>query len=121
LLIEPEYSTPPLVDFADRRSQVTSVTEMSPLTELRSRPRTFTDFADTSPLTLPAARSPSVDTPDSVTLPDVLFAVSSSGVSGAMQLPLPVWAPPAPRTPVPLRLPEIEWTSSPAPAGIVMV
>ena len=42
----------PLTDFTPRRSQVTSSTLMSPLTEPRSRPRALRPLARTLPLTL---------------------------------------------------------------------
>src|SRR5262245_26903845 len=119
--IAPEYSTPPLTDLALSRSHVTSVADRLPLIELRSSACTLTDFAWTLPLMLLAARSPSVDTPDSVTLPETLLASSILGVSVAVTSPLIVSSRTVPRAPVIFKLPETEWRSTAAPGGTTMV
>src|SRR5262249_18420113 len=108
LLIAPEYSTPPLTDFALKRSQVTSVADRLPLIEFRSSACTLTVRACTLPLMLLAARSPSVETPLSVTLPETLLASSVFGVSVATPSPLIVSRRTAPRAPGIFRLPGIE-------------
>ncbi len=121
LVIAPEYSTLPLTDFMPIRSHVTSVTMMSPLTDPTSSPRDFTPFAVTLPLTLEADRSPSEAAPVSETLPETDLALSRRGVSDIVTLPLTVSARTAPCTFATLIAPEIDFASTPADDGTVMV
>ena len=65
---------------------------MSPLTEPSSSACALTPLAVSVPLTVPADRSPSIETPDSVTSPEMLFAASTFGVSVVVTLPLTVSA-----------------------------
>jgi len=115
----PAYSTVPLTVFTPRRSHVTSLTLMSPLTDPRSTPRALSPFARTLPLTLAAERSPSAVTPVSETSPDTVLAVSSRCASVMPTLPLTVSARSEPWTPVTLTAPDTEWSSAEADAGSV--
>ena len=115
------YSKPPLTDFALRRSQLTSVSMTSPLTDPRSRPRALTLRACTVPLTLPIDRLPSVVMPSSVTSPEIVFAASTFGVPLVTTSPLTLSARTAPRMPVAFTLPEIDFSSTAAPAGTTTV
>src|SRR5207248_7745208 len=112
---------PPLTDFAVNRSHDASLTSTSPLTDPSSSPRALTPFNTTLPLTLPALTSPSTEMPDTDTLPDVLFADSSFGVSVAATAPLTLVARTDPFTPEIFTLPEIDDTSRPADDGTVTV
>src|SRR3954462_2940171 len=119
--MEPEYSTVPLTDLTERRSQLTSLNTTSPLTDDRSRPRAFSPFAVMLPLTLPAERSPSDAAPVSDTSPETLFACSSFGVSVVVTLPLTDSARTVPRTPETFSAPDTECTSRADDGGTVTV
>src|SRR6185295_662136 len=115
----PAYSTLPLTDLTPSRSQVTSLTLTSPLTDPRSRPRAFSPFARTLPLTLLADRSPSAVTPVSETSPETVLAASSRGASTTVTSPLTVSARKEPWTPVTLTDPDTECRSTETDAGTV--
>ena len=90
---------------------------MVPLTVARSRPRAFTPFAVTLPLTLDADRSPSLVTPPSETSPDTLFASSTFGVADVRTSPLTFSTRTMPCTFDILITPETDLASTPAEAG----
>ena len=74
----------PLTERAWARSQATSESVTSPLTDCRSTDRAFVFFRTTFPLTLPAVSTSSEATSAAATSPETLLILTRCGVPAAV-------------------------------------